>query len=322
MRAVSRHRAAAVLALSLLLASPTTTAHETDQYSIRNLDLADSTELLNEGFNHMLAEIADEWLGGADPRAFAKRVFHKMGGRHYIDKYERWARRNPQIERLEVPRQESIYRGGPFWSTRVVFFFGLGPVLRINDQLVGVDKIGHFLSQGWKYHKRYLRGEDERRVVGIGQRNEAGIFGFMTTGVFSNADLVANYEGYRFYRSLFEDDIILGKPALIEWLGAGARLQSDFDWRDHVNAYWDEALNPSLYDALLRKRVHDHLEELCGLYEEMPETFVAPNDEELAQRYAPIGLRDARENRLDVMCASEQGQSREARAEPSARHRP
>ena len=32
---------------------------------------------------------------------------------------------------------------------------------------------------------------------------ERGVFGALTTGIYSNADLVANYEGYRFYRGLF-----------------------------------------------------------------------------------------------------------------------
>ena len=298
-------RLAACLAIALLLAGGQAPAHETDQYSIRGVELEDSTELLNRQFNHMLGEIADGWWEGENRAKFAKRVFYTMGGTHYIDKYERWARNNPQVDMLWMPRDESIYRGGPFWSTRVVFFFGLGPVLRINGQLVGSDKIGHFLSQGWKYHKRYLRGVPEAEVVRIGQRNESGIFGYLTTGVFSNADLVANYEGLLFYRSLFEDGVVAGKPAIIEWVGSGARLRRPFDWRDHVNAYWDEAFNPGLYDGLLARRVADHLAELCEDYRADPQAYVPANDAELARRYAILELRDASKYRLDNLCESE-----------------
>lgn len=315
----SRCGLAGVLALALLLTGAAVSAHETDQYSIRDVELADSTEALNDGFNRRLAEIADGWWRGENRAKFAKRVFYTLGGNHYIDKYERWARRNPEIETLWMPRSESIYRGGPFWATRVVFFFGLGPVIRLNDQLVGTDKIGHFLSQGWKYYKRHLRGVPDERVVGIGLRNESGIFGFMTTGVFSNADLVANYEGYLFYRSLFEDDIVPGKPALIEWLGSGARLQRPFDWRDHVNAYWDEALNPGIYDSLLRNRVADHLGDLCDLYREAPQAFVAADDQQLAERYAIVRLRDASHNRLDQLCSA-QAPGSEAASRTTANH--
>ncbi len=302
---------------ALLLVGGGAPAHETDQYSIRGIELDDSTDLLNREFNRMLEEIAESWWEGENRAKFAKRVFYTLGGNHYIDKYERWARRNPEIDMLWMPRDESIYRGGPFWATRVVFFFGLGPVLRIDDQLVGSDKIGHFLSQGWKYHKRHLRGVPEEEVVRIGQRNESGIFGYLTTGVFSNADLVANYEGYLFYRSLFEDDIIPGKRSIIEWIGSGARLRRPFDWRDHVNAYWDEALNPGLFDSLLAGRVADHLTELCEDYWEHPEAFVPANESALARRYAVLELRDARKYRLDHLCESE---AQEITAGAVARH--
>ena len=39
------------------------------------------------------------------------------------------------------------------------------------------------------------------------------------------------------------------------------------------------------------------------------------DDEELAERYALLGLRDADQQRLDVMCASERELGREARVE-------
>ena len=311
-RASARRRIAAALALCLPLLAAEAPAHEIDQYSSREVDLADSTDVLNEEFNRVLRRIAEGWWRGEDRAQFAKRVFHTLGGIYLIDKYERWARRSPDVETLRMSRDESIYRGGPFWATRVVFFFGLGPVMRLDDQLVGTDKMGHFLSQGWKYHKRHLRGASEEEVVGIGQRNEAGIFGYMTTGVFSNADLVANYEGYLFYRSLFEDDIVPGKPAIIEWLGSGARLQRPFDWRDHVNAYWDEALNPGLYDGLLESRVVSHLEEFCDDYEESPEDFVPDDDAELAARYEVLRLRDASRYRLDHLCSERTAATSEA----------
>ena len=305
------------LLLAVLTLAAGSSAHETDQYTIRKHKIEDSTDYLNEGFNRMLGEIADRWLGGPDPRAFAKQVFEGMGGITHIDKYERWARRDPGVDRIQLSRQDSIYRGGPFWETRVIFFYGLGPILRVNETLIGVDKMGHFFSLGWKYYKRHLKGVEEDLVVGIGKRNEAGIFGMWTTGVFSNADLVANYEGFRFYRSLFEDDIVPGKPALIEWVGAGARLQREFDWRDHVNAYWDEARNPSLYDPLLRRRVSRNLEALCSIYHEMPDEFAPVDDEELAAQYAHLGLRDSSSYSLGARCDTETAQSTDETAVPS-----
>lgn len=292
----------ALLALLLLATGGVSTAHETDQYSIRDVRLVDSTDVLNVEFNRMLEEIVSEWSSGANPAKFATRVFKTMGGRHYIDKYERWALESGEVDYLEIPKAESIYRGASVLQARVVFFFGIGSTIRINDTLVGTDKIGHFLSLGWKYHKRHLRGKPEDKVLKLGPRSESAIFGSATTGVFSNADLVANYEGYLFYRSLFEDNIIPGKPAIIAWEGRRAGVQRPFDWRDHVNNYWDEALNPSFYDKLIRRRVVRNLGELCHTYHDTPERFVAPDDEALRSRYAHLKMRDTSDYRLDNLC--------------------
>ena len=54
---------------------------------------------------------------------------------------------------------------------------------------------------------RELRGEPPERLLQKGWFAERWIFGELTTGVFSNADLVANYEGWRFYQSLFKDNV-------------------------------------------------------------------------------------------------------------------
>ena len=200
-------------------------------------------------------------------------------------------RRNPEVELLVDTTQESIYRGGPFWSTRVVFFFGLGPVIRLNDQLVGTDKMGHFLSQGWKYHKRHLRGATEDRVVRSGSATSR------ESSATDDRSLLERRPGGQ----------LRGLPLLSQPLrGRHHPRQAG----DHSNG-WAPGLGsapvrlarprqrllgrgaqPGLYDALLKKRVADHLAELCDVYSETPEAFVAPDDEELAERYVMLRLRD------------------------------
>ena len=122
------------------------------------------------------------------------------------------------------------------------------------------------------------------------------------TGSFSNADLVANYEGHLFYRSLFADDVIPGKPAILRREPDGWVVQRDFDWSDHVNAYWDEALNLNAYDVLLRKRMSKRLVRLCPQYWENPALYEIPNESDLLERYAHLGMRDTRATRLDRLC--------------------
>lgn len=277
-------------------------AYECDQFTGRHHPVADSTELFNLLVNQALEDIAAEWRHGRNEKRFGRAVFYRIGGLHWVDKLERFANRSDQVEKLPKQNRRGIYAGLPVWSTRFAALFGTTETMRLAGVLIGTDKIGHFLSQGHKYHRRHLRGNRPERVLRLGVRNERGLFGQLTTGVYSNADVVANYEGYLFYRGLFEDGVVAGKSAILDWQSDRPHLKRPFDWADHVNDFWDEALNPSHYDRLLQKHIVGNLKKLCPDYARAPDLFVPARYEDLAVRYAHIGLRDARYNRLDRVC--------------------
>jgi hypothetical protein len=180
--------------------------------------------------------------------------------------------------------------------------FGVGPTIKVNGQLIGSDKLGHFLSQGRKFWRRWQRYDDEARAAEQSAFTERALFGQFTTGSYSNADLVANYEGYRFYRSLFEDDVVPGKPAILAWRDGGWVVQRPFDFADHVNAYWDEAINVNDYDALLYDHMRHRLEGFCDDYRADPEAWTLHDEQVLRERYADLQLRDTSELRLDHLC--------------------
>ena len=277
-------------------------AYETDQYTNRHVPVADSTAVLNAKVNETLRAIVAEWDGDYDRMEFVDEFYRKLGGRHWVDRLERWAMKSPDVDKLEVGRYDSVFADQPFWATRVVKFFGTGKTIRVNDELIGSDKIGHFISQGRKYYRRYLRYESEERAAEQSAYTERALFGSMTTGIYSNADVVANYEGHRFYRSLFEDGIIPGKRAILRWENGGWIMQREFDWADHVNAYWDEALNVNHYDALLYRHMHDTFVDMCPRYWERPELYTVEGEEALRSKYAHLQLRDTSELRLDSLC--------------------
>ena len=278
-------------------------ASETDQFHRRAEPLTDSTEALNKKTNEMIAAIVAERRNNPRQQLMAKAIYRELGGIRMVDPLERWLIDSGDIAKREVPRDESIYADMPIWSIRAVYVFGLGQTLSINDQLIGSDKISHFLSQGWKFYKRYQKSGSEASAAKRGVTTERAIFGAGSTGSFSNADLVANFEGYRFYRSLFEDDVIDGKPAILRWEnGVGWVMQRQFDWADHVNPYWDEALNMNSYDVLLRGRMHKKFVSLCPQYWQDPAIYRIENEDELRGRYAHLGMRDTRDTRLDTLC--------------------
>ena len=291
--------------LALLLVSSISTAYETDQHSHRTQDVSDSLDLMDAQVNEALVRILNKKRQPKSQRAFAAAIFHQIGGYYWADKIERWAARSPEVEKYNQTRHKSIYRAMPIWATRVNFLFGVGRTFRVNNVMVGSDKFGHFVSIGRKYFRRELKGWSRERILAQGAFAESWLWGYFTTGVFSNADLVANYEGWRFYKSLFEDDITPGKPAILTRKDGRWVMQRPFTWADHINEYWDEALNPSFNVPSLDKRLRKAIRNLCPLYEENPAAYsLRQDDQELQRRYGDLNMRDSRANRFEVICES------------------
>lgn len=281
-------------------------AYETDQFSNRQQPIEDSTAIMNHQVTLAIASTIIGWHGAPDRMKVVNGIYYKIGGKHWVDKLERFAMDSSVVERLDTPPHDSIYSGHPLYATRVAGLFGVGPTLKINNVLVGTDKLGHFLSQGRKFYRRWVKMKDEGEAAEQSAYTERAIFGQMTTGSYSNADLVANFEGYRFYRSLFEDNIITGKPAILAWEDDHWIMQRPFDWADHVNDYWDEALNINYYDALLYSHMKARLMTFCDVYHAQPELYVVHDEETLKYRYRNLQLRDTSELRLDTLCTADE----------------
>ena len=292
-------------ACAILFLSSSVLAYETDQLTNRFQDIADSTVVLNREVNFAIAAATSEWDKGEDPEKLVFAIYRRIGGANWVDQLERFAMFSPQVDRIDAPRYDSIYGDMPIWRSRIVYFTGVSKTIKINGQLVGTDKIGHFISQGRKFYKRYREMGSEELAARQSAFTEKAIFGQLLAGAYSNADLVANYEGYRFFRSLFEDDVIPGKPSILRWQNDRWIMQRPFDWSDHVNEYWDEALNPSRYDSLLYSEMVDRFESFCPDYWREPEQFIIANDDVLRARYSHLQMRDSTELRLDSLCPAQ-----------------
>jgi len=281
-------------------------AYETDQFNNRELAIKDSTSIMNHQVTLAIASSITPWHGAPDRMKVVNAIYHKIGGKHWVDKLERFAMDSDEVEKLPTPPHDSIYSGHPLYATRVAGLFGVGPTLKINNVLVGTDKLGHFLSQGRKFYRRWVKLQDESKAAEHSAYTERAIFGQMTTGSYSNADLVANYEGFRFYHSLFEDNVVPGKPAILAWKDDHWIMQRPFDWADYVNDYWDEALNINDYDVLLYEHMKTRFLSFCDTYHENPELFVVHDEEALKYRYRNLQLRDTSELRLDNLCTQDE----------------
>jgi hypothetical protein len=303
-----------IVVLLILCVPSSGGAYETDQFSNRFQPIKDSTAVMNRQVTLAIANTIMALDGPRNEKKVVNGIYHRIGGKHWVDKLEHFATESSEVERLATPPHESIYNGHPLYATRVAGLFGVGPTLKINEVLVGTDKLGHFLSQGRKFYKRWIRTRDEAKAAEHSAYTERAIFGQLTTGSYSNADLVANYEGYRFYRGLFEDNFINGKPAILAWKNERWIMQRPFDWSDHINDYWDEALNISHYDAALYSHMKRRLQTFCDDYKLAPELWAVHDEEALKYRYRSLQLRETSELRLENLCIDEQNNDATAAA--------
>ncbi len=155
---------------------------------------------------------------------------------------------------------------------------GRSSTIMIDGVYCGTDKVAHFFHMGYLYFSSYRKaktaGLDEAaatgRAVSMGSNSEDAFLGILTTGVRSNADLAANYMGFKFYRNLTEPVALRGRirPALLVRDGPFWRLNdhvqanSDF-FADFVSNHWDEALNPSTYASTVRRWLREALQDRC-----------------------------------------------------------
>ncbi len=300
---LSRLPAFALLTILVLVPTITLQAYESDQYSNRLLPIADSMAVLDTMVNDELEAIASEWVGERDDVRFAKLVYKRLGGFAFKDRLEKMAIDSPAVEKLPQEGRRGIFSGMPIWKTGFIGLFGVSPTVKVNGVLIGTDKLTHFISHGARYHLHLRRGWSYDKILRRGSRQEHWFFGGMTTGTFSNADLVANYEGLRFYRSLFRDGVVRGKPAILSWQGERVHIERTFTFGDHVNPYWDEALNPPRFSRFLSKSVRARLTSLCPDYWSNPEKFVLPDGlSQFRIRYAALGMRESPSNGLDRVC--------------------
>ena len=98
---------AAILGAGALLGAGYAIGIETDPYTNRDVDIADSLAILDTKLNEGLDRVVETWSRGEDERAFIDAVYRDLGGLHWVDKLERWAMDAPEVEKLPVSRRSS-----------------------------------------------------------------------------------------------------------------------------------------------------------------------------------------------------------------------
>lgn len=280
-----------VLVIGVCVAQTPVLGGETDPYTNRVIDVDDSLEALDEKVNEALDRISSNWTSGCNERAFIFAVYRDLGGFHWVDKIERWAMFAPEIDRLPIKRSESVYADIPILASSGARIGNFTRTLNVAGYYISTDKLGHFFSQGRKFYERYKRLGTVAKAARRTAMWESFIWGQLLSGIYSNADLVANYEGFLFYRGLFHSDVVNNQSAIFQCEDGSLVKQREFTWADHVNSLWDEMINPSDYRHALVPAIERRMLRLCSDYSERPWRYRAENVGDLREKYQAIAMR-------------------------------
>lgn len=250
-----------LLLLGLTLIAPSSQAAEADNFTAYQLDLLDQTEALNLLVNNKLEEAVERanQAKGCNEGALHENLrmdFHN----HIKGQMIKDILSGDELSAYVLPLKSSVYKK---WSILDGFLLGrkgaaksplaLSPLLKVNDQVIGVDKLEHMFGNGFNYYTRYYdKGMNITKVLKKGVVSEKTYLGgnILATGVFTYADLSANFNGMRFWNHLtLKYDDILGKE-----YNAGPYVRCEnnkwavatpIDMRSYIDVTMDESINCS-----------------------------------------------------------------------------
>lgn len=207
-----------------------------------------------------------QWL--RSEQAAAKTVYELLSGSNLMTtKFGKWINGHQfraQPASYKAPFLESIYLIKPS------NYITLSPTIRMYGHEFGIDKLEHLFQQGHQYFERVndalkegkTREEAVKTAIEWGKRTERTYYGILTSGVYSNADLNANYVGLKFYEGLTRP-ITIGdsiRPPMMQFNGArwtlveGAIIDEQL-LKPFVSDHLNEALNPSAFRFTLEGSV-------------------------------------------------------------------
>ncbi len=106
-------------------------------------------------------------------------------------------------------------------------------VVKVAGFCIGVDKLGHFIDDGYSVYKaahdKVDLAEGDKAALLDSKDREIANQGLGETGVYSRADITTNMAGRRFYQELEKNP------------------NMEFKIRDFISKKWNEVKNPSYY---------------------------------------------------------------------------
>jgi len=235
-------------------------AGEVDPYLVWNHSLRDASDVLNRYYNRKINEVLANLPEDCSCETAAGDIL-KYFGVTLNAPVEKWIKLSNQIQKFPDKKTDKniLFRKSIYWKPgtpavekgqMISLDVMLDQSINVNGIFIGVDKLTHFTGSGYLYYKRYLfarkRGDSKlqamEKAIDLGIISENNILGRYGTGVFSFADLEANFQGLLLGLDLCQNGKTRLKKNRSRWT-----LDEPFDIRNYVNPNWNEAYNPSYY---------------------------------------------------------------------------
>jgi hypothetical protein len=261
----------AAMAMAVLSGGHPAFAKETDQFTTPRAPLRD----IGPELSRKVVSIIESDRTGEDPeRVLSRWVGHNI----FQSRITRWVKTIRPADGPVSFRPSvfgSIYRRT--FSPLPASFLIDSPTVRVYGYYLGTDKIDHFFQQGHHYFelvtKDEAKGNDTATAiaaaVALGVKQEHRYYGTLASGVYSNADLAANFAGMKFYLNLQHSVQIGGRvlPPMFERSPEGWRLRSGIDpdrlLEPFFSNHLDESFNPSRY-RFSRGSIRSLVRNRCG----------------------------------------------------------
>ena len=260
---------AALLTLILAAAAPAANAAEADHYSLSAAQVGDVTQEVNKLANEGLeAAVYDLNSGGAcdESKESEERLYERLTDVFSNHKKGQLVRTilEGDIPRTVIPLKASVYSEWSMWNGFLLGRRGAGksplalfPLIKIGDTIIGADKLEHMFGMGLRYFKKHYL--EQRPLVGV---LKGGIFkektflggNMLATGVFSYADLSANFNGMRFWNHMLQrrDDVLGAQHNAGPYLACQGgkwvkNAERPIDFRTYVDVTMQESMNCSKF---------------------------------------------------------------------------
>lgn len=257
------------LIIFFCLFSSLTEASEVDSYTNIQLIQDGAVDEINKEINALIrkAVYTANVHGGQEPEDLYHIVNKTLGGR-IVSRLEKILEQKNDGRVLKVDIRDSIYSDlGLLRAPSLILSRKMGGVFKADNYIIGTDKLGHFIAQGYQYFKKcYLQGNGIEDALLYGINSELTYYGLVTTGVYSYGDLVANFQGMRFwndilgmYPDILKEDI---RPYVQQENGRWVVI-SQVDMRRYFDAGWDERINQNLFsDTEVNNTVNNRIQSL------------------------------------------------------------